>query len=446
MTGCRYRLLPFLIFVLTLLVPAARAQIYIGVDLTPPPSGTSGTVTATCEVALGDASPWGYDGYFYSGVWASSCTLYTPENGDTSCTGTSGGVGVGDSSRTINIESSSSSGNYELQAEGTIYNWYDSYALGIGDEGWNEGCVADNPGFPYDDPLGYYYSGGENYSNVWTGGPFVGEGLGWDCNSSNGFADIIEIESPDVFYNAPISVTISPTSATLDQGDNEEFSVNVTNGNDSQVSWSLSGPGSLSSSTGQSVIYYAPDSHSAGSATITATSTQDRTKSATADIALQISNPEITSAPTASLPVGQSSIITIYGRYLGTTPPYISDNVAGVMIGSVGAPTGASDGEVQSVSFVVTVPNCIPANSVTFQISVTDGAQNPNLPPITVGIQNQTPTPQIMISPTNLALCQGGSLAPNGDNETDVFAGQQVQLCVAPPPTGCSIQSQSWNF
>ena len=374
-------------------------------------------------------------------------TLYTPENGDTSCIGTSGGVGVGDSSCTLNIESSSSSGNYELQAEGTIYNWYDSYALGIGDKGCeNEGCVADNPGFPYDDPLGYYYSGGENYSNVWTGGPFVGEGLGWDCNSSNGFADIIEIESPDVFYNAPISVTISPTSATLDQGDNEEFSVNVTNGNDSQVSWSLSGPGSLSSSTGQSVIYYAPDSHSAGSATITATSTQDRTKSATADIALQISNPEITSAPTASLPVGQSSIITIYGRYLGTTPPYISDNVAGVMIGSVGAPTGASDGEVQSVSFVVTVPNCIPANSVTFQISVTDGAQNPNLPPITVGIQNQTPTPQIMISPTNLALCQGGSLAPNGDNETDVFAGQQVQLCVAPPPTGCSIQSQSWQF
>ncbi len=446
MTILRFRLLPLLIFVFALLVPVARAQIYIGVDLTPPPSGTSGTVTATCEVALDDASSWGYDDYFYSGVWVSSCTLYTPDNGDTSCTGTSGGEGVGDSSCTIKIDSSSSSGNYNIQAEGTVYNWYDYLALGTGSEGWNEECVSDNPDYPYDDPLGYGFAGGKSYPNALTGGPYIGDGLEWDCNSSNGFADIIEIESPDVPYTAPISVTISPTSATLVQGDNEEFTANVTNGNDSQVSWSLSGPGSLSSSTGQSVIYYAPDLYSASSATIRATSTQDSTKSATADITLQVSNPEITSAPTASLPVGQSSIITIYGQYLGTTPPNITDNVAGVIIGSIGAPTGASDGEVQSVSFVVTVPNCIPANSVTFQIYFTDGAQNPYAPPITVGIQNQTPTPQIMISPTNLALCQGGPLAPNGANETDVFAGQQVQLCVAPPPTGCSITSQGWSF
>jgi len=48
-------------------------------------------------------------------------------------------------------------------------------------------------------------------------------------------------------------------------------------------------------------------------------------------------------------------------------------------------------------------------------------------------------------SANQLAACTGGTMAPNGSNETDVFAGQQMLLCVA-APTGFSIVSGNWSF
>jgi hypothetical protein len=104
----------------------------------------------------------------------------------------------------------------------------------------------------------------------------------------------------------------------------------------------------------------------------------------------------------------------------------------------------------QTVSFNVQVANDAVGgvDLASFRLQVNDGAQNPSVISPAVSVVGVTPTPQIMIvsSVSDLANCANGSVAPNGANETDVYAGQQVLLCVAPPPTGLSIQSQSWSF
>jgi hypothetical protein len=82
----------------------------------------------------------------------------------------------------------------------------------------------------------------------------------------------------------PILVSVSPTTAqAIDQGMQVAISATVTNDPSSEgVSWSLNGPGTLSSATGLSVTYTSPtaSASSAQEVTVTATSVADRTKSA----------------------------------------------------------------------------------------------------------------------------------------------------------------------
>lgn len=90
----------------------------------------------------------------------------------------------------------------------------------------------------------------------------------------------------------PISVTLAPSASKADQGQTVNITATVTNDrNDQGVTWSLSGPGSLSvnSVTNIGAVYSAPAPSSASSsqiATITATSIADKTKNATVQIAV----------------------------------------------------------------------------------------------------------------------------------------------------------------
>jgi hypothetical protein len=58
------------------------------------------------------------------------------------------------------------------------------------------------------------------------------------------------------------------------------------------------------------------------------------------------------------------------------------------------------------------------------------------------------PVPQILqvTSVADLADCANGSPTYSGASETSVFAGQQILLCILPPPAGFQILSQSWSF
>jgi hypothetical protein len=100
------------------------------------------------------------------------------------------------------------------------------------------------------------------------------------------------------FQVTAVGVTVSPASATLGQGQTQQFIATVTGTSNQQVSWSLSGAGSVSS-TG---LYTAPATISNGQIlTVTATSAALPTASGIALISLTPPAPSISSL---SLPQG----------------------------------------------------------------------------------------------------------------------------------------------
>ena len=121
----------------------------------------------------------------------------------------------------------------------------------------------------------------------------------------------------------PISVSLSPSSPkAIDQGQTVGITAAVKNDTAYKgVSWTLSGPGSLSNSTGPSVTYTAPTTNltSAQQATVTATSEADPTKSAslqiTANPYLQIPFQTLASGSVGA-PYSQTIALT------GGTPPF----------------------------------------------------------------------------------------------------------------------------
>jgi hypothetical protein len=120
----------------------------------------------------------------------------------------------------------------------------------------------------------------------------------------------------------PISVQISASTSQTDQSQSVSITASVVNDSSSRggVSWSLSGPGSLTDRTDSSVTYSAPSSGSGQqTATVTATSVADNTKTASAQITI---NPPPLITP-VSLPAGTQG--TGYNQILsetGGTPPF----------------------------------------------------------------------------------------------------------------------------
>jgi hypothetical protein len=121
----------------------------------------------------------------------------------------------------------------------------------------------------------------------------------------------------------PISVGLSPSSPqTIDQS--QALGIRATPQNDTSnkgVSWTLTGPGSLTNSTASSVTYTSPATihTSAQKATVTATSVADPTKNAKLQITVN-PYPQIPFQALASGSVGStySQIITLTGG----TPPF----------------------------------------------------------------------------------------------------------------------------
>ncbi len=121
----------------------------------------------------------------------------------------------------------------------------------------------------------------------------------------------------------PISVNLSPSSAqAIDQSQTVAVRATVTNDQSSKgVSWTLSGPGSLTSSTSLSVSYISPTNvTTAQQATVTATSVADQTKTASL---------QITVNPYPQIPIQQTlangSVGTPYSQVIaltGGTPPF----------------------------------------------------------------------------------------------------------------------------
>src|SRR6478672_3134225 len=98
-------------------------------------------------------------------------------------------------------------------------------------------------------------------------------------------ASTTKTASASVTVAGPVSVGISPTSASLAIGGTQQFTATVTNSSNKGVTWSVDGLNGGSSSTGtisSSGLYTAPATP--GTHTVTATSQADSTKSANATV------------------------------------------------------------------------------------------------------------------------------------------------------------------
>ncbi len=108
----------------------------------------------------------------------------------------------------------------------------------------------------------------------------------------------------------PISVSLSPASPqSIYQGQSLFITASLTNDTSAKgVKWSLNGPGSLSSSTGQSVIYNSQTTSitSAEQATVSASSVADSTQSASLAVTVN---------PNLAIPIN------------GTTPPTLPNGI-----------------------------------------------------------------------------------------------------------------------
>ena len=184
----------------------------------------------------------------------------------------------------------------------------------------------------------------------------------------------------------PISVSLSLSSPqAIDQGQTVEITATVTNDSSSEgASWSLTGPGSLSASTGPSVTYTSPATSltTAQQAIVTATSVADKTKSGSLQITVN-PYPQIPfqSLANGSVGVSYSQSIALTG---GTSPfqwsvyngPILTGSAVGGAVpdglkldpttGTIsGTPTGAG-----TWYFEATVTDATGANAVNGFLSV----------------------------------------------------------------------------
>ncbi len=145
-------------------------------------------------------------------------------------------------------------------------------------------------------------SGSVNHLELWIDSTKIGDYPGNKMSASVALASgshsatLVEVDSagnyikstPDTFNvgsTSGVSVSISPTSATVATGGSQQFSASVSGSSDTSVTWSVDGTAGGSSTVGTvstSGLYTAPGT--AGTHMVTATSVADTTKSASAGV------------------------------------------------------------------------------------------------------------------------------------------------------------------
>ena len=180
-------------------------------------------------------------------------------------------------------------------------------------------------------------------------------------------ADTTKSASATVTVNPPVVVTVSPATATLSASQTSQFAATVTGSTNTSVTWSVNGAGAITSAG----LYTAPASIATqGTATVTATSAADSTKSASGTITL-IPVPSISVLSPTSGPVGTaititgsgfgalqgSSTVAFNGTNAGTASSWSDSSIAVVV------PIGASTGNL------VVTANGLASNGVLFTVA-----------------------------------------------------------------------------
>jgi hypothetical protein len=181
--------------------------------------------------------------------------------------------------------------------------------------------------------------------------------------------------------SAKPSVSVTATLTTVDATDTASLTATVANDkNSAGVNWTVSGGGTLSSTTTTAATYTAPGaSSSALTVTVTATSIADTTKTATATITVPAA-PAVTTGALVAGTVGTAYSGTLaasggippytWTLTSGTLPAGINMNTAGVLSGT---PTAAGVGTT-NLTFKVTDSGTATAISTTATLGLTIAA------------------------------------------------------------------------
>jgi Putative Ig domain len=185
-----------------------------------------------------------------------------------------------------------------------------------------------------------------------------------------------------------VSVAVTASATTVDGADTATMTAKVTNDhNAAGVTWSVSGPGTLSAETTSSATYTAPAATNASqSATITATSIADNAKTGTTTITIPAA-PAVTSTSASlagsvgtaySVQLLASGGIAPYTWALGTgatLPACLTLKSSGVITTTSGLPpTATCAGTYSNLTFKVTdsgTPTALSATSSSLSITIT---------------------------------------------------------------------------
>jgi len=251
----------------------------------------------------------------------------------------------------------------------------------------------------------------------------------------------------------PISVRLSASSAhAIDQSQSLVITATVANDTSGKgVTWNLTGPGSLSSSTGSSISYASPTTSltSSQQATVTATSVADQTKSASLLITIN-PYPQIPFQTLAngSVGVSYSQMIMLSG---GTAPfqwsIYDGPIITGYRVGgsvpnglTLNTSTGAISGTPTSGGtwyFEITVTDATGTfafNSLNIQINPSGATGNP------VPFLNQTLVPTavspgsagLVLNLTGTGFVSGATIDFNGTPLTTSFVDDEHLIAMVP--------------
>jgi hypothetical protein len=156
-------------------------------------------------------------------------------------------------------------------------------------------------------------------------------------NNAGDAADI-DYEAVLVTYSTGVSVSISPTSATLNGGGTRQFTATITGSPNTAVTWSLTGVGTLSTSG----LYTAPATvASQTTATVKATSQADSTKSASATVTI---NPVAVSISPNSASVQTNGTQQFTATVTGTSNTAVTWQANGVTGGNATTGTVSTSG------------------------------------------------------------------------------------------------------
>lgn len=188
------------------------------------------------------------------------------------------------------------------------------------------------------------------------------------ANSNDLASATVSIESAQ----GGVSITISPTSASLQVGLSQQFSATVKGSSNTGVTWMVNGVAGGNSAVGtisSAGLYTAPQNvPSSGQVTVEARSNADSTKSATASLTI-LSTVTVKLSP-ASATVYGAETQQFTATVLGTSNTGVTWSVDGIPGGNATAGTISSSG-------VYTAPACPSAGSETIEAtSVYDGASS----------------------------------------------------------------------